>query len=51
MLLLAARGWDKATALFASLPGAFSLVLLLASGRADMRRVTVAQLIRLFCWW
>lgn len=41
--------WDKATALFASLPGALSLVLLLASGtRADMRRVTIAQCIRLF---
>ena len=43
------RGWDGPTALFASLPGALSLVLLLASGtRADMRRVTVAQCIRLF---
>ncbi|MFN4142632.1 AbrB family transcriptional regulator [Aestuariivirga sp.] len=42
-------GWDGATALFASLPGALSLVLLLASGtRADMRRVTIAQCIRLF---
>jgi uncharacterized protein len=41
--------WDKATALFASLPGALSLVLLLASGtKADMRRVTIAQCIRLF---
>ncbi|MGA7269066.1 MAG: AbrB family transcriptional regulator, partial [Aestuariivirga sp.] len=41
--------WDAATALFASLPGALSLVLLLASGtRADMRRVTIAQCIRLF---
>lgn len=42
-------GWDAATALFASLPGALSLTLLLASGtRADMRRVTIAQCIRLF---
>jgi membrane AbrB-like protein len=42
-------GWDRATALFASLPGALSLVLLLASGTsADMRRVTIAQCIRLF---
>ena len=42
-------GWDRATALFASLPGALSLVLLLASGtKADMRRVTIAQCIRLF---
>jgi uncharacterized protein len=41
--------WDAATALFASLPGALSLVLLLASGtKADMRRVTIAQCIRLF---
>jgi membrane AbrB-like protein len=42
-------GWDAATALFASLPGALSLTLLLASGtKADMRRVTIAQCIRLF---
>lgn len=41
--------WDPATALFASLPGALSLTLLLASGtKADMRRVTIAQCIRLF---
>lgn len=43
------RHWDGATALFASLPGALSLVLLLAGeARADMRRVTIAQCIRLF---
>lgn len=43
------RGWDGPTALFASLPGALSLVLLLASATsADMRRVTIAQCIRLF---
>jgi membrane AbrB-like protein len=43
------RGWDGPTALFASLPGALSLVLLLASSTtADMRRVTIAQCIRLF---
>lgn len=42
-------GWDAATALFASLPGALSLTLLLASStNADMRRVTIAQCIRLF---
>jgi membrane AbrB-like protein len=42
-------GWDGPTALFASLPGALSLVLLLASTTgADMRRVTIAQCIRLF---
>jgi uncharacterized protein len=41
--------WDRPTALFASLPGALSLVLLLASTTgADMRRVTIAQCIRLF---
>jgi membrane AbrB-like protein len=41
--------WDGPTALFSSLPGALSLVLLLASGtKADMRRVTIAQCIRLF---
>ncbi|MEI8178719.1 AbrB family transcriptional regulator [Aestuariivirga sp.] len=41
--------WDPATALFASLPGALSLTLLLASStKADMRRVTIAQCIRLF---
>jgi uncharacterized protein len=41
--------WDGPTALFASLPGALSLVLLLASStNADMRRVTIAQCIRLF---
>lgn len=43
------RNWDGPTALFASLPGALSLVLLLASTTgADMRRVTIAQCIRLF---
>lgn len=41
-------GWDKASALFASLPGALSLVLLLAEGSsADQRKVVVAQCIRL----
>ena len=41
--------WDPATALFASLPGALSLTLLIASNtKADMRRVTIAQCIRLF---
>lgn len=43
------RNWDAPTALFASLPGALALVLLLASTtKADMRRVTIAQCIRLF---
>lgn len=42
-------GWDAPTALFASLPGALSLTLLLASSTsAEMRRVTIAQCIRLF---
>ena len=41
--------WDGPTALFASLPGALSLVLLLASTTtADMRLVTISQCIRLF---
>jgi hypothetical protein len=43
------RGWDMATAFFASLPGALSLVVALAGEtRADMARVTIAQCIRLF---
>jgi uncharacterized protein len=43
------RNWDRATALFASLPGALSLVILLATNSgADMRRVTIAQCVRLF---
>ncbi len=43
------RKWDGASALYASVPGALALVLLLASGtKADMRRVTIAQCIRLF---
>ncbi|MBL8905260.1 MAG: AbrB family transcriptional regulator [Rhizobiales bacterium] len=42
-------GWDRATAFFASLPGALALVLMLAdTARADMRRVTISQCIRLF---
>jgi len=43
------HGWDRATAFFASLPGALSLVILLAGqSGADIRRVAVAQCIRLF---
>ncbi len=43
------RRRDAATALFASLPGALSLVLLLAEeAKADMRRVAISQCIRLF---
>ena len=43
------RTWDRATAFFASLPGALSMVILLASSSgADMRRVTISQSVRLF---
>lgn len=42
-------GWDRATAFFASLPGALALVLILAeTAKADMRKVTISQCIRLF---
>ena len=41
-------GWDKDTALFASLPGALSFVLVAATQtRADIARVTVVQSVRL----
>lgn len=43
------RGWPKADALFSSLPGALGLVVALADDeKADMRRVIIAQSIRLF---
>jgi uncharacterized protein len=43
------HGWDRATSLFSSVPGALSLTLLLADqARADMPRVTIVQGIRLF---
>jgi membrane AbrB-like protein len=43
------RKWNRATAFFASLPGALSMVILLASSSgADMRRVTISQSVRLF---
>ena len=43
------RHWNRPTALFASLPGALSIVILLAStSGADMRRVTISQCVRLF---
>ena len=43
------RKWDAATAYFASLPGALSMVILLAGpSGADMRRVTISQCVRLF---
>lgn len=41
-------GWDRETALFASLPGAMSFVLAAASEtRADMTRIIVVQSVRL----
>jgi membrane AbrB-like protein len=43
------RYWNRPTALFASRPGALSIVILLASASgADMRRVTISQCVRLF---
>ncbi len=43
------RGWPQADALFSSLPGALGLMLALADdAKADMRRVVIAQSIRLF---
>jgi uncharacterized protein len=43
------RGWPQPDALFSSLPGALALSLALADGaKADMRRVIIAQSIRLF---
>jgi membrane AbrB-like protein len=43
------RKWDKATAYFSSLPGALSMVILLAgASKADMQRVTISQCVRLF---
>jgi membrane AbrB-like protein len=43
------RKWDRATAYFSSLPGALSMVILLAgSSGADMRRVITSQSVRLF---
>ena len=42
-------GWDKPTSLFAAIPGALSYVLALApSAGADMARVSLAQLVRIF---
>ncbi|MGE0147960.1 MAG: AbrB family transcriptional regulator [Parvibaculaceae bacterium] len=43
------RGWPAGDALFSSLPGALGLVVALADdAKADMRRVIIAQSIRLF---
>lgn len=42
-------GWNRPTAVFAAIPGALSMVLALAPGAgADMPRVSLAQLVRLF---
>jgi uncharacterized protein len=42
------QGWDEATAFFAAVPGALSLVLMVANqSGADMPRVTVVQSFRL----
>lgn len=44
-----AFGWDRNTAMYASAPGALSTVLILAEASgADMRRVVIAQSLRLF---
>lgn len=41
--------WDRATSLFAAIPGALSYVLALAPGAgADLARVSLAQLVRIF---
>lgn len=43
------RGWPMADALFSSLPGALAMVVAMADeAKADMRRVIIAQSIRLF---
>lgn len=47
-LLRRGLGWDRETALFASLPGALAFVVAAAADtRADMRRVSVVQSMRL----
>jgi membrane AbrB-like protein len=44
-----ACGWDRASAFYGGMPGALSLTLALADeAKADMRRVTISQCIRLF---
>ena len=49
LFLSRVAGWDRASAFFASVPGALSYVLAMASedGRADVRRVAVSQTLRL----
>jgi membrane AbrB-like protein len=42
-------GWDKATSFFAVMPGALSVALALAADtRADLAKVSVSQVVRLF---
>ncbi|WP_090070091.1 AbrB family transcriptional regulator [Cohaesibacter marisflavi] len=42
-------GWDHATALFSSLPGALSYIMVIAEeSKADMTRVAIAQSLRVF---
>ena len=42
-------GWDRATSYFSIMPGALSVALALAADtRADLRKVSVSQVIRLF---
>jgi hypothetical protein len=49
MVLLARFGWDRETSFYASAPGALSTVMIMAQASgADMRRVVVAQSLRLF---
>lgn len=47
--LMKVAGWDRTTAFFAAVPGAFSYIVVLAvESGADLRRVAVSQSIRVF---
>jgi len=49
VFLRSVYGWDRATAYFAVMPGALSVAMALAADtRADLRKVSVSQVIRLF---
>jgi membrane AbrB-like protein len=49
LYLVRVAGWDRTTAFFTSIPGAFSyIVLIAAESGADLRRVVVGQSIRVF---
>nr|WP_280514466.1 AbrB family transcriptional regulator [Chthonobacter albigriseus] len=49
LFLRRVAGWDPATAYFGSIPGALSMTLATAElSRADLRRVSLSQTIRLF---